>query len=110
MKQFHVETKNQKTGEWSLAHRIKCHYRLGYVTSQWHWPLDRRESTRLVIVAQEQSEALALGRAMYHATYLARKRRVAGTALLASIETRIVRVDLRPRQADVCRAIIWESS
>ena len=64
MKQYHVETKNQKTGEWSLAHRIKCHYRLGYMTKQWYWPLDCREFTRLAIVEQERSEMLALGRAM----------------------------------------------
>jgi stearoyl-CoA desaturase (delta-9 desaturase) len=82
MKQFHVETKDQKTGEWGMAHRIKCHYRLGYVTKAWCWPLDCREYTKLVIVEQVQSEMLALGRAMQHATFLARKRRVAGTFLI----------------------------
>lgn len=109
MKQFHVETKNQKTGEWSLANRIKAHYRLGYVTKAWHWPLDCREFTKLVIVEQEQAEMLALGRAMQHATYLARKRRVADTLLVASIEARIIKLELRPSGSEPSRTIVWES-
>lgn len=110
MKQFHVETKNQQTGEWSLAHRIKCHYRLGYVSKAWAWPLSTSEWTRLVIVEQEQSEMLALGRAMQHATFLSRRRRVAGTPLLASIETRIMRLELHPSGSEPSRTIVWESS
>lgn len=109
MKQFHVETKNQNSGEWSLAHRIKARYRLGYVTKRWHWPLDIRESTRLVIVRQEQAEMLALGRAMQHATYLARKRRIAGTMLVASIDSRVIQLEFLPRQKEVRRTTVWES-
>lgn len=107
MKQFHVETKNQKTGKWSLAHRIKCHYRLGYASWRY-WPYTTI-CTRLVIVDQDQSEMLALGRAMQHATYLSRKRRVAGTPLVASIDSRIIQLEFLARQGEVRWKTVWES-
>ena len=109
MKQFHVETKNQKTGEWMLAHRIKCHYRFGYVSKQWHWPLDCREFSKLAVVDQDGAEARALARAMHHAVYLARSRRLAGTPLLVSIKTRIVRLDFIAFRSDVRRTVVWKS-
>lgn len=108
MKQYLVQTKYQDSGRWMLAHRVKCHYRLGYVTKAWHWPMDCREFAKLVIVEQERAEMLGHGQALQLATYLGRRRRVAGTSVFASIETRLVQREFHPR-AGVSETIVWES-
>ena len=108
MKQFHVETKNQVTGEWRLYERFKCHYRLGYVTSRWHWPIDCREFTRLVVVNTADAELEAVCRAVIEANHVNRKRRFVGSTVVASIETRVIQVVLDPN-AGRHEKIIWQN-
>lgn len=96
MKQYHIETKNQVTGQWNLYERFKCRYRLGYVAS------------RFVVVNQADAELEAACNAIKLANHVNRKRRVAGSSVVAFIETRITEVTLDPNVGRSVK-LIWQN-
>lgn len=109
MKQFHVQTKNQVTGEWSLYARYKSRYLLGYVTKRWHSPLDCRECTRLVVVNQAEAELEAACTAILAANHVHRKRLVSDLPVVVCfIEAWVLEVVLDPN-AGRREKLIWQN-
>lgn len=96
MKQYHIETKKQSTGEWRLYDRVKCTYLID-------------------LSNQDAAEDKAKGTAIRLANFVNRKRRFGGPAVVADpiayvavIETRIVEVTFVPN-ATPLRTLIWEN-
>ena len=108
MKQYHVETKNQTTGEWNLYSRYKSRYLLSYVEKRWHWPLDCRLFTRLVVVNTADAEREAACRAVIEANHVNRKRYIPGSNVVAFIETRVIEVVLDPKLGR-SQTLIWQN-